>query len=130
MAGDHSNSTSKSVAPLFLTSARVDIRETYSKLFLQPDSIHTIQDALANISQPQTVQVSPSGLSKASQQVTVLIEALPPVLVIHLKRFLCDAAAGGVVKIGKPVQFSSELEIPLGAIFFFPASPVSVKAER
>ena len=92
-----------------------------SKLFPQPDSIRTIQGALARISQPQSVQVSPSGPSKASQQVRVLIEALPPVLVLHLKRFLYDADTGGVVKISKPVQFSPELEIPLGTDFFLPA---------
>jgi ubiquitin carboxyl-terminal hydrolase 10 len=75
--------------------------------------VYTIQDALAHISQPQAVQVGPSDTSEASQQ--ILIEALPPVLVLHLKRFLYDTAACGVVKIGKPVQFSPELEIPLGA---------------
>ena len=65
------------------------------------------------------MQVGPSGSSEASQQ--VLIEALPPVLVLHLKRFLYDTAARGVVKIGKPVQFTPELEIPLGTclLFFF-----------
>ena len=49
----------------------------------------------------------------------MLIEALPPVLVLHLKRFRYDEAAGGVVKIGKPVQFSPELEIPSGTLFHF-----------
>ncbi|KAF8470409.1 hypothetical protein DFH94DRAFT_811604 [Russula ochroleuca] len=81
------------------------------QLDIQPDSVLTIQDALAHISQPQSVEVGPSGSSEASQQ--VLIEALPPVLVLHLKRFLYDTAARGVVKIGKPVQFTPELEIPL-----------------
>jgi len=57
------------------------------------------------------VQVGPSDSSEASQQ--VLIEALPPVLVLHLKRFLYDTTARGVVKIGKSVQFTPELEIPL-----------------
>jgi hypothetical protein len=112
-AGDHSNSTSRSVTPLIF-----HLPPATSKLFPQPDSIYTIQDALARISQTQSVQLSPSGQSKASQQVTVLIEALPPVLVLHLKRFLYDAATGGLVKIDKPVQFSPELEIPLGAISF------------
>jgi ubiquitin carboxyl-terminal hydrolase 10 len=59
----------------------------------------------------------------------VLIEGLPPVLVIHLKRFLYDATAGGVIKIGKPIQFSPELEIPLGTIFSF-VYPVLTKAEN
>ena len=61
------------------------------------------------------MQVGPSGSSEASQQ--VLIEVLPSILVLHLKRFLYDTAARGVVKIGKPVQFGSDLDIPLGMLF-------------
>ncbi|KAH9987493.1 hypothetical protein BJV77DRAFT_1070467 [Russula vinacea] len=53
---------------------------------------------------------SPSGFSEASQQ--VLIEALPPLLVLHFKRFLYDVDADGIVKISKHVQFGPELEIP------------------
>ena len=54
----------------------------------------------------------------------MLIEALPPVLVLHLKRFLYDTTTRGVVKIGKSVQFTPELEIPLGTClsFFFSLS--------
>ena len=63
-----------------------------------------------------------SGINEASQQ--TLIEALPPVLVIHLKRFLYDPAVGGVVKIGKPIWFTPELEIPSGTTFLF-LSPLS-----
>jgi ubiquitin carboxyl-terminal hydrolase 10 len=69
------------------------------------------------VSQPQSVEDGPSGFADASQQ--MLIEALPPVLVLHLKRFQYDAAAGGVIKIGKAVQFSSEIEIPFGMPFVF-----------
>jgi ubiquitin carboxyl-terminal hydrolase 10 len=76
--------------------------------------VHTIQDALARISHQQTVQL---GLSEAGQQ--VLVEALPSVLVLHLKRFLYDKATNGIVKISKSVQFAPELEIPLGTIFSF-----------
>ena len=43
---------------------------------------------------------------------------LPPVLVIHLKRFLYDPAVGGVIKIGKLIQLSPELEIPPGTTSF------------
>ena len=60
---------------------------------------------------------SPSGLSDASQQ--MLISALPPVLVLHLKRFQYDAVAGGITKIGKSARFEPELEIPLGTISTF-----------
>jgi hypothetical protein len=81
------------------------------------DSVHAIEDALARISHLRPVELGPSGFGEASQQ--VLIEALPPVLVLHLKRFLYDVAADGVVKISKLVQFAPELEIPLGTIFSF-----------
>ena len=45
-----------------------------------------------------------------------LIEVLPPALIIHLKRFRYD---GGTVKIGKSIQFTSELEIPPGTTLLF-----------
>ena len=75
--------------------------------------MHTIEDALARISHMQPVWLGPPG-NEASQQ--VLIDALPPVLVLHLKRFLYDAATNGINKIGKPVQIAPELDILPGAI--------------
>jgi ubiquitin carboxyl-terminal hydrolase 10 len=63
------------------------------------------------------VKTGQSSSSKASQQ--VLLEVLPPILVLHLERFLYDVAADGIVKIGKPVQFAPGLEIPLGTMFSF-----------
>ena len=69
------------------------------------------------VSQSQFLQDGPSGLSDVSQQ--MLIEALPPVLVLHLNRVRYDATAGGLMKIGKSIQFGPELQIPLGTIFGF-----------
>jgi ubiquitin carboxyl-terminal hydrolase 10 len=89
--------------------------------------VHAIEDALPRISHLQPVELGPSGFSEASQQ--VLIEVLPSVLVLHLKRFLYDVAAGGIVKINKPVQFAPELVIPLGTKFSL-VSPVLAKAEE
>jgi ubiquitin carboxyl-terminal hydrolase 10 len=78
--------------------------------------VHTISDALQFISHPQSVQVSsqtrPGVTVEASQQ--VLIETLPPTLVLHLKRFLYDTKVGNVVKLGKPISFTPELEIDQG----------------
>ena len=91
------------------------------ELLQKHDSVHAIEDALERISHPQPVELGPSGLSEASQQ--VLIEALPPVLVLHLKRFLYDVAADAINKINKAVQFAPELDIPLGTIFSL-VSPV------
>ena len=83
---------------------------------MQPDSVYDVEDALANISQPQPVQAGQASSSEASQQVHV--EVLPRVLVLHLKRFLYDVAADGIVKISKPVRFPPVLDIPLGIVFF------------
>jgi hypothetical protein len=113
--GARSNLTSRSV---FLSHcSHINVLETDIETLQKHDSVHAIEDALARISHLQPVQLGPSGSSEASQQ--VLIEVLPPVLVLHLKRFLYDVAAGGIVKISKPVQFAPELEIPLGTIFSF-----------
>jgi hypothetical protein len=57
--------------------------------------VHTIEDALAHILQSQPGQTGQSTSSEASQHVQ--IEMLPPILVLHLKRFLHDAAADGIV---------------------------------
>ena len=69
--------------------------------------------------------VSQSGSNDASQE--ILLDALPPVLVLHLERFLYDATADGIVKISKPVKFVPELEIPTGTLFSF-VFPVLAKA--
>ena len=61
------------------------------------------------------MHLDPTGINEASRK--RLIEVLPPVLVIHLKRFVYDPAAGGV--IGKSIQFTPELQIPLGMISTF-----------
>ena len=84
----------------------------------QPDSVLTVQDAILRVSQSQFTQDGLSGSSDSDASQQMLIEALPPVLVLHLKRFRYDEAAGGVVKIGKHVQFFPDLEIPFGTLFF------------
>ncbi|KAJ3570230.1 hypothetical protein NP233_g4540 [Leucocoprinus birnbaumii] len=83
------------------------------RLDIQRDSIHTIQDALAHITHPQPIQMThpskPGITIDASQR--VLIDSLPPVLVLHVKRFCYDTTVGGVVKVMKQVRFDPELEI-------------------
>ncbi|KAF8625752.1 hypothetical protein AX17_006778 [Amanita inopinata Kibby_2008] len=83
------------------------------RLDIQRDQIHTVQDTLSYISHPQPVQVThpsrPGTTLEAQQQVH--IEALPQVLVLHMKRFCYDTTVGGVVKVGKQVRFTPELEI-------------------
>lgn len=65
----------------------------------------------------------PGLIIEASQQ--VLIEALPQILIVHLKRFCYDVAVGGVVKVGKQVRFGQELEVGSGE-FLHPLLRVSL----
>ena len=44
----------------------------------------------------------------------MLIDGLPPVLILHVKRFCYDVSVGGVVKVMKQVRFGPELEIGSG----------------
>ena len=97
-----------------------------TKPFMQPDSVQTIQDALARVSLPRFAQVVPSSSSSSSNEATqeVLFEALPEILVLHLERFTYVAATKSIEKITKPVRFGRELEIPLGTDFLV-CSPAS-----
>ena len=64
-------------------------------LKLQPDSIHTVSRPIRPTSYSLNSRRSaPSGLSKVSQYITMLIEALPHVLIIHLKRVLLRRSHG------------------------------------
>jgi ubiquitin carboxyl-terminal hydrolase 10 len=87
--------------------------------------VHTIDDALARNSRLEQLGSSDSGAISKQES----IEVLPPILTIHLRRFLYDSTTGAAVKIGKPVQFGPELDIPIGAIFSF-VSVVLTKAKN
>ncbi|KII88282.1 hypothetical protein PLICRDRAFT_110490 [Plicaturopsis crispa FD-325 SS-3] len=84
------------------------------RLDIQREQVHTIKDALQYISHPQPVQMThpskPGVTIDASQQ--ILIDALPPILILHMKRFLYDTSVRDVVKVGKQVSFTPELDIP------------------
>lgn len=97
------------------------IRHADSSIRWQPDNIHTIQDALAYISHPQHVQLNiPTQPVAVEATQIVSIESLPPILVLHIKRFEYDVKVGGVVKIGKQVRFEDELAIGGGESLPFP----------
>jgi len=72
--------------------------------------INNITDALRNLTKPETLTGDFGGReSKATKQ--VFIESLPPVLILHLKRFQYDNT-GGTQKIWKKVGYPLHLEIP------------------
>ncbi|KAI5923122.1 hypothetical protein F4810DRAFT_225140 [Camillea tinctor] len=76
--------------------------------------VHNIVDALKNLTRPETLHgdfSSPRGRDAVATK-QVFIESLPPVLILHLKRFQFDAEGTGTVKIWKKVGYPLELEIP------------------
>ncbi|THG94864.1 hypothetical protein EW026_g6691 [Hermanssonia centrifuga] len=95
------------------------------RLDIQREQVHTIKDALQYISNPHAVEISsptrPGVVIEASRQ--ELIESLPPVLILHLKRFEYDTKVGDVVKIGKQITFGPEMEI--GSDLLSPARKTS-----
>lgn len=71
-----------------------------------------------HLTQLETVQVH-SGVRGTLVDATkqVLIESLPPILVVHVKRFLYDLH-GGVQKSNKPLLYNTILEVPRGIPYF------------
>ncbi|KAK3942258.1 hypothetical protein QBC46DRAFT_78067 [Diplogelasinospora grovesii] len=90
--------------------------EPYQPLQLDIGSpeVRNIVDALKGLTRPETLHGdfnSPRGKDvRATKQ--VFIESLPPVLILHLKRFQFDAEGHGTVKIWKKIGYPLELEIP------------------
>ncbi|KAI9488245.1 hypothetical protein BDB00DRAFT_877631 [Zychaea mexicana] len=81
-------------------------------LDIQPDNVTTVEDAIRNMTVPEIMHdyMSPKGARvEATKQ--VYLETLPPVLILHMKRFVFDNVGGGVQKLQKPVQYGAELTI-------------------
>ncbi|WFD34575.1 ubiquitinyl hydrolase 1 [Malassezia cuniculi] len=77
----------------------------------------TIEDALAQITTTETISdVWAPALGKYAEATKqVFIEMLPPVLVLHLKRFVYDEV-GGVQKSCKPIRYGATLQVPQEAL--------------
>ncbi|CAI6336908.1 unnamed protein product [Periconia digitata] len=84
--------------------------EPYQPLQLDigsPD-INSIADALKGLTRLETLDSATRGGRASTKQ--MFIETLPPVLILHLKRFHYDA--NGPQKIWKKIGYPLELEIP------------------
>ncbi|KAJ4267698.1 hypothetical protein NW762_003812 [Fusarium torreyae] len=94
--------------------------EPYQPLQLDigsPD-VRNVIDALRGLTRPERLQGdfnSPRGKDVTATK-QVFIESLPPVLILHLKRFQFDAEGNGTVKIWKKIGYPLELEIPREAL--------------
>lgn len=80
-------------------------------LDIQPENVHSIEDAIANMTLPETMHdyTSPKGI-KVDATKQVYLEVLPPVLILHMKRFVFDNI-GGVQKLSKRVNYGAKLTI-------------------
>lgn len=90
--------------------------EPYQPLQLDigsPD-VHNIVDALKGLTKPESIQgdfnSSRGHNVKATKQ--IFIDTVPPVLILHLKRFQYDNLTGFTQKIWKKVGYPLDLEIP------------------
>jgi ubiquitin carboxyl-terminal hydrolase 10 len=94
--------------------------EPYQPLQLDigsPD-VRNVVDALRGLTRPERLQGdfnSPRGKDVTATK-QVFIDTLPPVLILHLKRFQFDAEGNGTVKIWKKIGYPLELEIPREAL--------------
>ncbi|XP_004842782.2 ubiquitin carboxyl-terminal hydrolase 10 isoform X1 [Heterocephalus glaber] len=81
------------------------------QLDIQSDKIRTVQDALESLVARESVQ---GYTTKTKQEVEisrrVTLEKLPPVLVLHLKRFVYEKT-GGCQKLAKNIDYPVDLEI-------------------
>jgi len=88
------------------------------QLDIQSPQVNTIVDALRQLTKPETIQGN-FGTAKGAAATTatkqVFIETLPPVLILHLKRFQYDNQ-GGTQKIWKKIGYPLQLEIPKEAL--------------
>lgn len=84
------------------------------QLDISSASVHTITDALHHLHEPETIP----GVFSSSRGVNVdatkqvFVETLPPILILHFKRFLYDAVEQKVVKKGKAVGYGTEMLVP------------------
>ncbi|KAJ1328693.1 hypothetical protein BSLG_009928 [Batrachochytrium salamandrivorans] len=78
-----------------------------------PSHVKTIEDALVNLTTPEVLEgfmSSARGGVRVDATKQNYIESLPPVLILHLKRFVYDSV-GGTQKVHKHIGYSSVLKI-------------------
>jgi len=97
-----SNETSATLQPFFTL-----------QLDIQSDNVTSVDDAL--LENFSSEQLDGYICSKTNMEVeasrNLSLEELPPILILHLKRFVYDGTTGGCQKVMKHVEFSVDLEI-------------------
>lgn len=94
--------------------------EPFQSLQLDIDSpdVHNIGDALRKLARPEMVDVESTSGTNTKCPKQIFIDQLPPILILHLKRFKFEHGPGGstVHKIWKKISYPLELEIPHEAL--------------
>jgi ubiquitin carboxyl-terminal hydrolase 10 len=83
------------------------------QLDIQSPNVNNVTDALKGLTRPEALHGnfnSPRGPDTTATK-QVFIETLPPVLILHLKRFQYDNK-GGTQKIWKKIGFPLDLDLP------------------
>jgi len=75
-------------------------------------SVNNIIDALRGLTRTEALTGDFGGKGNTTAKKQVFIDTLPPVLILHLKRFQYDSSFSGTQKIWKKVGYPLELEIP------------------
>lgn len=90
--------------------------EPYQPLQLDIGSsdVHNIIDALKGMTKPESIQgdFNSSRGPNVTATKQLFIETLPPVLILHLKRFQYDSVTNGTQKVWKKIGYPLDLEIP------------------
>jgi ubiquitin carboxyl-terminal hydrolase 10 len=83
------------------------------QLDIQDPAVHSVTDALQANFASEKLDGFVCGKTKLEVEATRSnsLEELPPVLILHMKRFVYDGATGGVQKVMKQVEFGAELEV-------------------
>lgn len=90
--------------------------EPYQSLQLDIGSadVHNIVDALKGLTKSESIQgdFNSSRGPNVTATKQIFLESLPPVLILHLKRFQYDSVTQGTQKIWKKIGYPLDLEIP------------------
>lgn len=88
------------------------------QLDIQSPDVRNVLDALRGLTRPERIHGDFNSARGKDVVATkqVFIETLPPILILHLKRFQFDAEGNGTIKIWKKIGYPLELEIPREAL--------------
>lgn len=83
------------------------------QLDIQDPDIRSVTDALRHITVTETLNDDFDGTGRSMTRKS-FIEKLPPILILHLKRFVYDS--NGAKKVWKKIAYPLTLEIPLDVL--------------